>query len=737
MGNICYGCMKHKGGLPVCEHCGHDERIHNKKHQLQEGTLVGGQYVLGKVLGQGGFGITYIAWDKIMRTNVAVKEYYPSGYVIRDSSLSRKVHFDAGDNGKAFLNGKKRFLREAESMAKLWDVPQIVKVLRYFEENNTAYIVMEYLEGDDLRNYMRKLDRPMHLPEVMAVLKPVMEALSVAHAKGLVHRDISPDNIMLLPDGSAKLLDFGAVRWVENPDAQKSLDMSTQPILKMGFAPPEQYRTRGSLGPWTDVYALCATIYYCLTGRIPPEAMERTLGKAKLNWNGVSGLTRRQQMALEKGMALEPKNRFQSVKALQGELTASSLRGWKKYLLIGAAAAVLVGAIGYAAVQLGQNREEAPPGSSQSQPSLPSEKDTLPVFTLPRDKKDADLIPSSLPTEEDSTDMGTEPTYETPYEEPPKEPYDPESEPEMPTGRDSMEEDHTPGVNGWNVLASNPNKTYENGSFENDFVFHTDVKRSQIVTIIFLNSLQDAPNYAVDASDMGNGSVKAWTVANGKGYDLYIAANGEIYAPKDSAYLFACMTSLKEIKGSIVTDHVTDMGFMFWYCTNITYLDLSSFCTENVTNMERMFMRCYALTSLNISSFDTGKVTNMRAMFNCCQDLPRLDVSSFDTANVTDMAYMFAVCSQLTELNLSSFKTDKVTDMSYMFCNSKKLTYVDLGSANTSNVRTMTRMFDNCANLKVDIGTFDFRKVPRSDFDALFMPESGMINGRYWKSWVF
>lgn len=315
----CYGCMQLKESSPHCEHCGFDERIENSSHQLPCGTVVGGQYILGKVLGQGGFGITYLGWDKITGQTVAVKEYFPSGFAGRDTNTKAVTSYD-GQDKNTFSGNKKRFLREAESLSKLWNIPQIVKVLRCFEENGTAYIAMEYVDGVDLRKYLKRKSCPMTMAETMEIMGPIIEALSHVHQAELVHRDISPDNIMVLPNGSAKLLDFGAARYVENADAEKERATSTQAILKHGFAPPEQYQSHGALGPWTDVYAICATMYYCLTGKVPPEAMSRMIERKPLHWDTIPGLTARQRSVLEKGMALNPKDRFGSAQELWTKL---------------------------------------------------------------------------------------------------------------------------------------------------------------------------------------------------------------------------------------------------------------------------------------------------------------------------------------------------------------------------------------------------------------------------------
>jgi len=313
--------MRLKESSPHCEYCGFDERSKNNSHQLPAGTVVGNQYILGKVLGQGGFGITYLGWDRITEQTVAVKEFFPSGFAGRNTNTMSVTSYD-GQDKNTFESNKKRFLREAEALGKLWNIPQIVKVLRCFEENGTVYIAMEYVDGMDLRKYLKRKGRPMNMEETLSILGPVIEALSYVHQAGLVHRDISPDNIMVLPDGSAKLLDFGAARYVENADAEKERATSTQAILKHGFAPPEQYQSHGALGPWTDVYAICATIYYCLTGKVPPEAMSQVIERRTIHWESVPCLTARQRTALEKGMSLTPKDRFPSAQELWDKLGA-------------------------------------------------------------------------------------------------------------------------------------------------------------------------------------------------------------------------------------------------------------------------------------------------------------------------------------------------------------------------------------------------------------------------------
>ena len=319
----CYGCMQlHDGDF--CPHCGWPNDKNNEPHQLPVGTVLRDQYVVGRVLGQGGFGITYLGWDRHLESAVCIKEYFPNHAVSRDCTVSTQVHCHTEQGAAAYRASKERFLREGKILAQFREIPEIVSIYGFFEENDTVYIVMEYIKGMDLAHYVYHKGGRLSADETFRILKPVMEALAQVHRAELVHRDIAPDNIMLHPRGGAKLLDFGAARMVENADVERGLDRSTEAIVKHGFAPMEQYQTRGNLGPWTDVYAMCATVYYCLTGQIPPEATTRMMGEAEFSWQNVPGLTQRQRYALERGMAVLPRDRYASMEELLDGLFGSA-----------------------------------------------------------------------------------------------------------------------------------------------------------------------------------------------------------------------------------------------------------------------------------------------------------------------------------------------------------------------------------------------------------------------------
>lgn len=314
----CCGCMQIKTQSPLCELCGYNENIDNLPHQLPVDTVLNGRYRLGKVLGQGGFGITYIGWDEKEDVAVAVKEYYPKNVVDRDVTVSKDVVCREESGQNFFRQYREQFLQEAKMLEKFANVPQIVHVKTVFEENNTVYIAMEHVRGTDLRMYLRMAGL-LSVQQTFYIFRPVIEALIQVHKSGLVHKDISPDNIMILPNGQAKLLDFGAAQDIMRGVRNEETSQSTITVVKHGFAPPEQYQMDSDLGPWTDVYALCATIYYCMTGKIPKPSPERIKDRA-LNWDDVPELTPAQIAALERGMEPMPADRFHDVGELYSAL---------------------------------------------------------------------------------------------------------------------------------------------------------------------------------------------------------------------------------------------------------------------------------------------------------------------------------------------------------------------------------------------------------------------------------
>ena len=316
---FCPSCMAKLTSADVkCPFCGSELNIENAPHQLPVNSILNGRYLVGKMLGAGGFGITYIGYDLRLDGKVAIKEYYPSGIANRGASLTVFPAMDERDG--IFDIGKARFLKEAKTLSEFVEDGNIVTLRDYFEENGTAYIVMEYLEGEDLSYYAQEHGR-LEMDEALDLLEPAMLALDKVQKKGLIHRDISPSNIMVLSDGRVKVLDFGSAR-LQNASGEQSLTV----MLKHGYAPEEQYRPHGEQGPWTDVYAMSATIYKLITGKTPPAATERMFEDTlELPSKLGAKLTPAQERALLHGLALRAPDRTQSMAEL-----AASLRSKKK-----------------------------------------------------------------------------------------------------------------------------------------------------------------------------------------------------------------------------------------------------------------------------------------------------------------------------------------------------------------------------------------------------------------------
>ncbi|WP_040134139.1 serine/threonine-protein kinase [Azospirillum argentinense] len=266
---LCPACFVPKAPREACRDCGYPVRVQNRAGvHLLPGTRLLSRYLVGRVLGQGGFGATYLGWDERLQIKVAVKEFYPANLVSRAAGSSGVVPF-SDEHGRSFSAGLAKFLEEARMLARLREVKEIVSVQDFFEENETAYLVMELLDGRTLKRHVAESGGRIAARQTLILLSPIIKALHAVHEQGLIHRDISPDNIFLTSGGERKLLDFGAARHA----AGKSADLTV--ILKPGYAPPEQYAPDGKQGPWTDVYALCATAYYALTGKTPPDATSR------------------------------------------------------------------------------------------------------------------------------------------------------------------------------------------------------------------------------------------------------------------------------------------------------------------------------------------------------------------------------------------------------------------------------------------------------------------------------
>lgn len=324
---ICINCMKEKTDPnEVCPYCGFDPKeYHPAPAQLPPFSILYGKYLIGRVVGQGGFGIVYIAKDLVLDITVAIKELFPSNMVTRTiSNATNSTSVVCTDDPRNLSLVREKFVKEARTIAHLQeqaDAGGIVQVRDLFEENNTAYLVMEYLQGETLKQYLEKYGN-IECSQLLRMLRPVMESLDNIHKADIIHRDISPDNIMVMSTKESrqsggtpllKLLDFGNVKIQDaSYDGSKSVFMA----VKKGYSPIEQYSTEGQIGPWTDVYAMCATIYRCLTGKLPPEptalAGRSITAPSQLGVKIPSST----EKALMKGLALNYHERTQNMEEL-------------------------------------------------------------------------------------------------------------------------------------------------------------------------------------------------------------------------------------------------------------------------------------------------------------------------------------------------------------------------------------------------------------------------------------
>ena len=311
---FCPYCMTPITEGEACSNCGLTAGSYtpNRNH-LPPGTVLNDRYLIGRALGSGGFGITYIGCDLRLELKVAIKEYFPTDKVQRISDVSLEVSVPSDLVEQSFQSGKDRFLEEARVMARMDKQPEIVSVRDFFECNNTAYIVMEYVEGTTFKQLVSQRGSGIPPQELFPMLKPLFGALTNLHEMGLIHRDISPDNLMM-ENGRIRLIDFGCARQPEKGEVTMTI------ILKHGYAPIEQYTNRGQ-GPWTDVYALSSTIYFCLMGKTPPRSIDRALDDELIlpRKLGVP-LTEEQEQALITGMGVTRRQRFSSVAELYAAL---------------------------------------------------------------------------------------------------------------------------------------------------------------------------------------------------------------------------------------------------------------------------------------------------------------------------------------------------------------------------------------------------------------------------------
>ncbi|MGN0154152.1 MAG: protein kinase [Lachnospiraceae bacterium] len=289
-------------------------------HILPEGTRLPNNYTVNKILGEGGFGITYSGTLTITGEKVAIKEYFPNGLAHRDykpdGSYSVVPFYGMED---AFEKGRRHFLNEASILKEFQNLNSIVSVKDVIESNGTAYLVMEYIDGITLKQYVKE-NGALSFQELLPLITPVIQSLIQVHKHGLIHRDISPENLMIGIDNQLHLIDFGAAS-IENHHDSKSVTI----MLKSGYAPPEQYLDDGKQGAWTDIYALCATMYMALTGFAPTDSIRRIQQDELPSLAAHADISSWQAASIEKGMSLTAADRFQNMESLYQALVIPPL----------------------------------------------------------------------------------------------------------------------------------------------------------------------------------------------------------------------------------------------------------------------------------------------------------------------------------------------------------------------------------------------------------------------------
>lgn len=586
--NRCLHCMQAEAQSP-CPNCGFEpEKYKPESYELPPQSILASRYLVGTRLGQGGFGITYVGFDLALNVKVAIKEFYPTGQVTRHPSTGQTLLWNDGEQAHNMRTaGIDSFLKEARKMAKIKNIQPIVRVLNTFQENETAYIVMEFVEGITESAWMEQ-NGPVTWDRAKELFFPVIETMEEMHKANIIHRDISPDNLMIQPDGAVRILDLGAAK-----DLSANSGKSSMLVMKEGYSPIEQYTQSGASGSATDVYALAATMYFMLTGTVPPSAAER-IDDDCIDWSlpQLKALPKNVLAAMQHAMVVLAAGRTQTMAQFLEELQnpkfsfrpqAAPVPGGQQKKkkgrggLIAAIVLLVLAAAGGAGYYF-LAPKEAPPAA------VPAAQLEAPAETAPAETAPAETAPETQPPQTEPAD-----------EEPPE----------------------VPNVSGYVNL---------HNKFAN--LISSGVSKDSITKIRFLDHFEPVKTQVWDVSSEQNNTVHAWMEDS----ELCIGTTGKLVLPKDCSELFSGYSALTEVTfhDDFHAEGQSSLHNLFADCPRLETVDLSGFNTKTVTDMSGMFRGCFNLKAVDLSVLNTENVTNMDEMFLGCDNADELDIWAMD-----------------------------------------------------------------------------------------------------------
>lgn len=568
--NICLHCMTILSeNTKFCPACGSkQDELPSQPGALPPRTILENRYIVGRVLGKGGFGITYLAYDTVLTSKIAIKELCPNNMVVRQENLSLSWCQEKMTEERAC----ELFLREAQKMARTNQLSNVVTVHNTFQANHTAYIVMEYIEGKTLKTYIKEKGA-LSVKEMQSLIFPVMDAVAKLHELGMIHRDIKPDNLMIKENGEIVILDMGSA---------KIMDVMQQPMLETnmtiktvssGFSPLEQHSCSKDIGPWTDVYALSATIYYCLTKKRPEDANKRNYSEEYEHLEKPEMLSEYQWDVLQKGMALKIEDRFSSVEQLKNAFIKENDRSDDRTVVVPR-----------------QVSSKKTSSTSSEEQKVSSDKKKK----LFKKQRASSAQPQKSIKKQNKTDTHSKKKR---------------------------------GI-GWLfvpvaaivvICAMYPFiNNHQKAAAMSKEAFLDSEKKYNIRRIVFQEEPEEVPEYARDISQKQNEAILSWE----KDEVLYVSSKATVVFPEDSSYLFNGFSDVESIDfgNKVDVSNVTNMEGMFLECYALEEIDVSSWDISNVTTTEYMFGYCENLSESKLQNMLTvPKSARTSDMFTGCQ----------------------------------------------------------------------------------------------------------------------